>query len=72
MVPRNVNRHFTGRSEILERLRLAFFSESQVQKTFVIAGDGGMGKSEVCLNFAHREREKYATWFSTRYHTTVL
>ncbi len=67
MVPRNVNRHFTGRSEILERLRLAFFSESQVQKTFVIAGDGGIGKSEICLKFAHMYREKYATTFNVRY-----
>ncbi|CAF9922088.1 hypothetical protein IMSHALPRED_005331 [Imshaugia aleurites] len=59
MVPRNVNKIFTGRSEILEKLRLAFLSESEMQKTFVIAGDGGIGKSEICLNFANKYRKSF-------------
>ena len=71
MVPRNVNKIFTGRSEILEKLRLAFLSESKMQKTFVIAGDGGIGKSEICLKFANKYRERYAIIVDIRYHTTV-
>ena len=65
MVPRNTNRLFTGRKDILEKLDRSLGSHcnsSQIgeqQKRFVIVGDGGIGKSEVCLKFANDTRNNF-------------
>lgn len=64
MVPRNTNTLFTGRQNILEKLNrnLGLQSNSsqtsEQQKRFVIVGDGGIGKSEVCLKFANDYRQQ--------------
>lgn len=56
LVPRRVNKLFTGRSEIIERIKRAIRDDnaqnSRKQKVFVITGMGGMGKSEICLQVA--------------------
>ena len=58
-VPRSVNTFFTGRVEILERIKNAITSTADVsmQRRFVITGIGGQGKSEVCLRIADQVRE---------------
>jgi phage/plasmid-associated DNA primase len=63
MVPRAVNDLFTGRGELLLRIQKAIHcdstSSSDKQKRFVIAGLGGQGKSEICLQVASQMREKF-------------
>ncbi|RDW57476.1 hypothetical protein BP6252_13736 [Coleophoma cylindrospora] len=64
LVPRGVSSFFTGRSEVLQRLRtslcpsLTSMNESR-QRRFVIIGVGGAGKSEVCLRFAKENRNRF-------------
>lgn len=61
-VPRGSSRWYTGRRELGERLAQAFsydpLTPSKKQKTFVIIGMGGAGKSEVCLKFAEEHRDE--------------
>lgn len=57
--------HFTGRIDILQEMRERLCPESDnsrqnEQKRFVISAMGGSGKSEVCLKFAHDNRERQA------------
>ena len=63
IVPRSASRVYTGRGEIGERLaRVLSFDPStspKQQRTFVIIGVGGIGKSEVCLKFAEDYRDEY-------------
>ena len=60
MVPRSASRLYTGREELGERIAQAFSfdasSNPKRQRTFVIIGRGGTGKSEVCLKFAEVHR----------------
>jgi hypothetical protein len=59
MVPRSINPFFTGRTDILDKLRQQLCeSEIEGQKRVIIWGMGGSGKSEVCLKFADENREK--------------
>ena len=64
MVPKNTNTLFTGRKSILEKLSRNLGPDSnplqtcELQKRFVIVGDGGIGKSEVCLKFANDCRQR--------------
>lgn len=64
MVPKNTNTLFIGRHDILEKLDHSLGAQSnplqmsERQKRFVIFGDGGIGKSEVCLKFANDHRQQ--------------
>jgi ATP-dependent Clp protease ATP-binding subunit ClpA len=62
LVPRRVNKLFTGRSEIIDRIKGAIQDDSvqhaEKQKVFVITGLGGMGKTEICLQVANTLREE--------------
>ena len=63
IVPKITNTLFTGREDILEKLDRSIGPQSDLsqknehQKRFVIIGDGGIGKSEVCLKFANDHRQ---------------
>lgn len=65
MVPRNTNTLFTGRRDILEKLDRSLGPHcdsshtGEQQKRFVIIGDGGIGKSEVCLKFVNDHRNNF-------------
>ena len=63
MVPRAASRLYTGRGDLGKRLTHVFSydpSSSPIQqRTFVIVGLGGTGKSEVCLKFAEDHRDEY-------------
>ncbi len=63
IVPRSASRVYTGRGDIGERLAqvLSFdpATPPKQQRTFVIVGVGGTGKSEVCLKFAEDHRDEY-------------
>lgn len=62
MIPRTVNSLFTGRAELLDRIRDAVNGNvnynAREQKRFIISGLGGQGKSEVCLMVANLMREE--------------
>lgn len=63
MVPRSASRLYTGREELGKRLAQAFSfhasSNPNLQRTFVIIGRGGTGKSEACLKYAEVHRGQY-------------
>lgn len=63
MVPRAVSPLYTGRGGLGERLAQVFsFDPSTPQKqqrSFVIVGVGGIGKSEVCLKFVEDHGDEY-------------
>ena len=63
MVPRSASRLYTGREELGNRLAQAFSfdasSNPKQQRTFVIIGRGGTGKSEICLKYAEVHRGQY-------------
>jgi hypothetical protein len=61
MVPQPVNSLFTGRSELIARIRSTIRTddpEITKQRQLVITGMGGMGKSEVCLRIANELRQE--------------
>lgn len=61
MVPRPVNSLFTGRSELVGRIKSALRNDSAgttQRKQLVITGMGGIGKSELCLRIADLMREE--------------
>ncbi|KFZ04937.1 hypothetical protein V501_08833 [Pseudogymnoascus sp. VKM F-4519 (FW-2642)] len=63
LVPRGTNKLFTGRSEIIDRIKGVLQDDSAQnawkQKVFVITGLGGMGKTEICLQVANILREDF-------------
>ena len=62
MVTRPTNPLFTGRQNLLQEL-VSVVQETikgllvQIQCRIVISGMGGQGKSEICLQLAHRLRQ---------------
>ena len=63
-VPRNSTFIFTGRQDLLEHMGELLSpqdSDPPKQKSFVISGFGGTGKSEICLKFAEDNRQRYVT-----------
>ncbi|RFU80475.1 kinesin light chain 1 [Trichoderma arundinaceum] len=63
MVNKSPNALFTGRDELVQRIVDAMepgLCDSEIlQKRFIITGIGGQGKSEVCVNVAHKLRNKF-------------
>lgn len=63
-VNRLTNTLFTGRDDILNELEATIEdavknTSSPGQCSIVISGMGGQGKSEICLQLAHRVRQEY-------------
>ena len=55
--PRNPN--FTGRDRLLDSLHRSLKSEDAAQRVQAVYGMGGVGKSHLALEYAHRHREDY-------------
>jgi len=48
----NSSPHFTGRAEILNKLKKHFSSDDLgTRKYFLLHGMGGIGKTQICLKF---------------------
>ncbi len=61
-VPYSRNLFFTGREDILMRLRKAFLHKQQpiaIAQPQVISGLGGIGKTQTAVEYAYRYREHY-------------
>ena len=50
----NPSNRFTGRTEVIEKLKRHFFNinnSAQKRKFFLLYGMGGIGKTQICLKF---------------------
>lgn len=64
MIPRQTNRYFTGREDILQSIEANLTTsskdrEAREQCRIVISGLEGQGKSEICLEIANRVRQMW-------------
>ncbi len=78
--PRNVppifnlphrNRNFTGRDELIARLRNSLTSGNTAAVTAAVHGLGGVGKSELAIEYAWRWASHYSTIIWIRAETTA-
>jgi hypothetical protein len=53
------NKNFTGRREVLERLRQGVSSTVTAVVPHALQGMGGVGKTAVAIEYAHRYRSEY-------------
>ena len=62
--PRNAN--FTGRAKVLSDLRQAFTDKSPAHRVQIVSGLGGVGKTQLCTEYAYKHRWDYAIiwWIS--------
>ncbi|MCL2410270.1 MAG: tetratricopeptide repeat protein [Treponema sp.] len=58
-LPENRNPHFTGRQEVLEEIHKTFEKKEAIALTQSIAGLGGIGKTQVVIEYAHRYGYEY-------------
>ncbi|WP_427165503.1 FxSxx-COOH system tetratricopeptide repeat protein [Streptomyces sp. C1-1] len=72
--PRNA--HFTGRNALLERLRdaLGHGAVGRTASPYVLYGLGGVGKTQIALEYAHRFAADYDVvwWISAEEHEYVV
>lgn len=59
LVPYRRNPYFTGREEVLTRLLTTLASGTPTLLTQVMAGLGGIGKTQTAVEYAYRFRERY-------------
>jgi len=62
-VPLHRNRDFTGREELLTSLREALTSGRPARVTQAIAGLGGVGKTQLALEYVYRHEKDYSAVF---------
>lgn len=58
-MPHRRNPNFTGRGEILESLRKSLVSGAPTALTQAIAGLGGVGKTQLAIEYAYRYADEY-------------
>src|SRR5688572_30765767 len=58
-VPHRRNAHFTGREGVLELVGRALNGSEPAERVQVLHGLGGIGKTQVALEFAYRHRDDY-------------
>lgn len=65
-VPYQRNPLFTGRDDTLVRLRTMFTSKIGVTQPLAISGLGGIGKTQIVIEYAYRYRDSYDAVFWAR------
>jgi hypothetical protein len=60
-VPHRRNPNFTGRDDLLARLRAALVSGRPAAVTQAVAGLGGVGKTQIATEYCYRHRGEYET-----------
>ena len=65
-LPFERNPFFTGREQILTRLQEAFSNKAATAQTQATFGLGGLGKSQIAIEYAYRHRVDYNTVFWVR------
>ncbi|MBA1341618.1 MAG: hypothetical protein C5S40_05700 [ANME-2 cluster archaeon] len=72
-IPHNRNPNFTGREEYLTRLKDALNSGQPAALTQAIHGLGGVGKTQLALEYAYRNTAEYdIVWWIRSEETTTL
>ena len=68
------NPNFTGREKFLDELHQSLEQAVSGQKIFALVGNGGMGKTQIALQHAHRPENnfKYVWWLRSEEPTTLL
>ena len=62
-IPYRQNSFFTGRDEVLKQLYLTFRSKKTKVKMQAISGLGGIGKTQIALEYAYRYQKHYRAVF---------
>jgi hypothetical protein len=64
-VPHSSSPRFTGREDVLQQMEQALFLETNLdhealppRRAFVLHGLGGSGKTQICLRFCEKHRER--------------
>lgn len=67
-IPFARNPFFTGRSQLLERLHKQLFSNKMttLPSSLALSGLGGIGKTQIAIEYAYRYREEYSAVFWVR------
>ncbi len=67
------NEHFTGREEILAQLHESLQAEQGAALTQVIKGLGGIGKTQIAVEYAYRHHTKYdiVWWVNAETEVTI-
>ena len=52
---------FTGREDILQRLKEHFAPRDRGRKSFLLYGMGGIGKTQICLKFVEEMAGRYVS-----------
>ena len=72
-VPYNRNRNFTGREKSLEYLHQSFMGHDPLLRTQAVYGLGGVGKTQLALEYAYRHQGEYAiVWWVKAEEATTL
>jgi len=68
------NPNFTGRDDILDRLKQSLGESGQARVTQAIAGLGGVGKTQIAIEYVHRNLDRYGliAWLRAEEVETLL
>jgi tetratricopeptide (TPR) repeat protein len=73
-VPYHANPNFTGRRKFLDELHQSLVQAASSPTIFALVGIGGMGKTQIALEHAHRPENgfKYVWWLRSEEPSTLL
>jgi tetratricopeptide (TPR) repeat protein len=67
------NPNFFGRDQIVQNIRTTFLNDTSGSKIYILTGLGGVGKSQIAINYAHLHKLNYViVWWIQSEESTVL